>query len=230
MQPLTLEVRSAILTKIEQLEGKLMRRLITTLGAFALFTLVTSSARAQTPGTLLSGTKDTSITFSSPVQLPNVTLPAGTYQFRTMPVANSVGLGDHVVQVSDKDGTHQFGMFITIPTDLIQAKDETVVTFGERPVGSPQALKVWFYPGSTIGEEFIYPKNQALDIARANHTTVLTAEGRVDENGQVTKSEKSEEHKGVGTSGTAAPAATDQKSGPDASPTTPPASTTAPGK
>jgi hypothetical protein len=180
---------------------------------------------------LVSGTKDTNITFSGPVQLPNVTLPAGTYRFRTMPVANSVGLGDHVVQVSDKDGTHQFGMFMTIPTDLTQAKDETVVTFGERPVGAPQALRVWFYPGSTIGEEFVYPKNQALDIARANHTTVLTAEGRVDESGQVTKSEKSDENKAVGTGGSVAPAATDQKDGPAAaSPTRPPASTTAPAK
>jgi hypothetical protein len=41
----------------------------------------------------------------------------------------------------------------------------------------PQAMKAWFYPGRSIGEEFIYPKQQALAIAQANSTTVLSNEG-----------------------------------------------------
>src|SRR5436190_15014618 len=34
--------------------------------------------------------------------------------------------------------------------------EQTVITFEERPNGSPQAIKSWFYPGETTGEEFVY--------------------------------------------------------------------------
>ena len=28
--------------------------------------------------------------------------------------------------------------------------------------GQPQAAREWFYPGRSIGEEFVYPKDQAI--------------------------------------------------------------------
>jgi hypothetical protein len=39
--------------------------------------------------------------------------------------------------------------------------------------GSPQAIKVWFYPGNRIGNEFVYPKSQAMRIAKETHQSVL---------------------------------------------------------
>jgi hypothetical protein len=73
------------------------------------------------------------------------------------------------------------------------------VLFSERAVGSPHAVRVWFYPGDTIGQEFVYPRRQAMAIAKAWHTTVLASNddptdskrmksagvGRVDENGRM---------------------------------------------
>ena len=35
-----------------------------------------------------------------------------------------------------------------------------------RRPASPQAMKVWFYPGETIGNEFVYPKTQAMRSRR----------------------------------------------------------------
>jgi hypothetical protein len=32
---------------------------------------------------------------------------------------------------------------------------------------------VWYYPGETIGNEFVYPKSQAMKIAKESHTRVL---------------------------------------------------------
>jgi hypothetical protein len=32
---------------------------------------------------------------------------------------------------------------------------------------------VWFYPGERIGNEFVYPKSMAMNIAKANHQSVL---------------------------------------------------------
>jgi len=49
--------------------------------------------------------------------------------------------------------------------------------FAERPAGQPQAIQVWFYPGDRIGEEFVYPKRQAMQIAKATKKGVLATEG-----------------------------------------------------
>jgi hypothetical protein len=47
------------------------------------------------------------------------------------------------------------------------------MTFRERPAGQPEALRAWFYPGHNWGEEFVYPKAKALEIAKATNTIVL---------------------------------------------------------
>jgi hypothetical protein len=49
------------------------------------------------------------------------------------------------------------------------------MTFRERPVGQPEALRAWFYPGRNWGEEFVYPKAKAIEIAKATNTPVLFA-------------------------------------------------------
>jgi hypothetical protein len=66
---------------------------------------------------------------------------------------------------------------MTIPNQRLDPVTDTLIMFQERPAGSPQAVKAWFYPGRSIGEEFIYPKQQAEEIARANSTSVLSSEG-----------------------------------------------------
>jgi hypothetical protein len=48
-----------------------------------------------------------------------------------------------------------------------------VVTFRERPAGQPEALRAWFYPGRNWGEEFVYPKAKAIQLARETNTPVL---------------------------------------------------------
>jgi hypothetical protein len=34
-------------------------------------------------------------------------------------------------------------------------------------------VKVWFYPGDRVGNEFVYPKSQAMRIAKASGESVL---------------------------------------------------------
>jgi hypothetical protein len=132
----------------------------------AMTLLVASGAHAD------EWNKKTYLTFSGPVQIPGATLPAGTYLFQLADPDNS----RHVVMVASQDGTHVYGMFITIPNDRIETPDENVVMFGEAPAGAPQAVEAWWYPGERIGEEFVYPKNQATAIARANHREVLATD------------------------------------------------------
>src|SRR5829696_1619201 len=113
--------------------------------------------------------KKTILTFSGPVQIPGATLPAGSYVFKLADIPGN----RHVVQVFDKDEKKIFTTMLAIPNDRMEPSDEPVVLFSERASGSPQAVKVWFYPGDRIGNEFVYPKTQAMRIAKETRQSVL---------------------------------------------------------
>jgi hypothetical protein len=150
--------------------------------------------------------KKTYLTFSGPVQIPGATLAAGTYTFELADPNNA----RHVIRVSEKDSNKPIAMFMTVPSDRLDPPNDNLVLFKERPAGTPQAIQAWFYPGDRIGEEFVYPKNQAMQIAKANRTPVLATSneskanssesdrmaamrsaevGRVDESGQMKSDE-----------------------------------------
>ena len=66
-------------------------------------------------------------TFSGPVTLPGVTLPAGQYLFR-LADPNSSG---KVVQVLNADGTKPYGLFFTIPAERLEPASSPEVHFME---------------------------------------------------------------------------------------------------
>lgn len=113
--------------------------------------------------------KKTILTFSGPVQIPGATLPAGSYVFKLADIPGN----RHVVQVFDKDEKKIYTTMLAIPNERLEPSDKPVVLFSERASGSPQAIKVWFYPGNRIGNEFVYPKSQAMRIAKETHQSVL---------------------------------------------------------
>jgi hypothetical protein len=127
-----------------------------------------STAPAQAQGPIDSRTE---FTFNTPVELPGVTLPPGTYVFRFADATTS----KNVMQVLAKDSTNKtYGLFLTISAQRPKPSDEAELRFLETPAGAPAAVKTWWYPGNTIGREFIYPKSQARRLAQATNTTVLT--------------------------------------------------------
>src|SRR3954452_24017426 len=93
--------------------------------------------------------KKTILTFSGPVQIPGATLPAGSYVFKLADIPGN----RHVVQVFDKAEKKLYTTMLAIPNERLEASDNPVVLFSERAAGSPQAVKVWFYPGNRIGNE-----------------------------------------------------------------------------
>ena len=44
--------------------------------------------------------------------------------------------------------------------------------FSERPADSPEALRAWFYPGDNFGQEFVYPKVRAIQLAQSEKIAV----------------------------------------------------------
>ncbi len=119
--------------------------------------------------------KETRITFSGPVQIPGVhqpgwgVLPAGTYIFKVL----ESGSNRHIVRITSADGLTVYATILGIPNLRLKATDKTVMTFSERPAGQPQALHAWFYPGKQFGEEFVYPKAQAVALAKSTSTPIL---------------------------------------------------------
>jgi LPXTG-motif cell wall-anchored protein len=109
-------------------------------------------------------------TFSGPVEIPGATLPAGKYLFH-LADPNS---GRQVLQVQSADGKKVFGMFFGVPVERTQASDDPEVRFLEAPAGVPPAIATVWYAGEKMGRELIYPKDQAMRIAKATNSSVLT--------------------------------------------------------
>jgi hypothetical protein len=122
--------------------------------------------------------RKTVMTFSGPVEIPGVhltgwgVLPAGTYVFKILDSSSD----RHIVQIFNKDETMIYATILAIPNYRLKATDKTVVTFRERPAGRPEALRAWFYPGRNWGEEFVYPKAKAVELAKETKLPVLYTE------------------------------------------------------
>ena len=114
--------------------------------------------------------KRTYFTFSGPVDMPGVALPAGRYVFR---LANP-DTSRNVVQVTSADGKRVFGMFHSFPSERVTPANDSEIRFMEASAGAPPAVKTWWYPGERTGYEFIYPKQQARRIADRTRQAVLT--------------------------------------------------------
>ncbi|HEU4520921.1 MAG TPA: hypothetical protein VFT12_02895, partial [Thermoanaerobaculia bacterium] len=114
----------------------------------------------------------TILTFSEPVMIPGATLQPGTYVFKLMDSKSS----RHIVQVTTEDGTKVMALTQAIPIKRAEPKGDVVVKFNPTDAGSPPAMKGWFYPGSLYGHEFVYPEEQAKEIAQRTKTIVLSVD------------------------------------------------------
>jgi hypothetical protein len=51
-----------------------------------------------------------------------------------------------------------------------------VLKFGESRKDNPETIRAWFYPADGFGQEFVYPKKRAIELAETAKVPVLTAE------------------------------------------------------
>jgi hypothetical protein len=78
--------------------------------------------------------------------------------------------------VWNADGTKIIATVLAINDYRLQPTGHTVVRFTETPADAPEALKAWFYPGDNFGQEFVYPKTRAVELAVAEKEPVPSAE------------------------------------------------------
>ena len=109
-------------------------------------------------------------TFSQPVVLPHTTLPPGKYEFKLA----SSNTTRNVIQVYSGDGSKLYGMMTTIPVQRETTPDKPEIRFMETAAGQPSPIQSYFFPGMKIGWEFVYPRQQALNLAKSAKQPVLT--------------------------------------------------------
>ena len=114
--------------------------------------------------------KKTIMTVNESIQVPNKVLPPGKYVMKLLDSPSN----RHIVQIFNADETHLETTVLAIPNYRLEPTGKTVFSFWETPPGQPKALRAWFYPGDNFGQEFAYPKSEAVSIAAATHTTVPT--------------------------------------------------------
>jgi hypothetical protein len=130
---------------------------VTMLGATVL-----PSARAD------EWNKKTIVTFSQAVEVPGKILPAGTYTFVLLDSPSD----RHIVQIFNADGTQLVTTVLAINDYRLKPTGDTVMKFSERPGDAPDALRAWFYPGNSFGQEFVYPKVRAIQLAQTAQISV----------------------------------------------------------
>ncbi len=148
---------------------KLFNAMTTVCGVALVSVVLAPGARAD------DYNEKTVVTFSGPVEIPGVhlkgwgVLPAGTYVFKLVDSQSD----RHIVQIFSEDEKTVYATILAIPNYRLKVTGKTVMTFRERPAGEPEALRAWFYPGKNWGEEFVYPKSKAIEIAQSTKTAVL---------------------------------------------------------
>ena len=122
--------------------------------AFLSFATLLASSGVMPSAKADEWNKKTVVTFSAPVEVPGKVLPEGTYVFK---LADSQS-NREIVQIFTEDEREIITTTLAVPAYRPEPTGDSVITFEERPSGSPEAVKRWFYPGDNYGFEFIYAK------------------------------------------------------------------------
>jgi hypothetical protein len=120
--------------------------------------------------------KKTDVTIDRPIQVPGATLQPGKYMFILMNSSSD----RHIVEIKSEDGKKLYATTFTTAARRLRPEgkkeDGVILTFYEMPAGTPDALRQWFWPGDTEGQEFLYSHKQAAEIKAARHQEEAVAE------------------------------------------------------
>jgi hypothetical protein len=132
--------------KIEEEKNMNAYRKLTLAGLVVTFlTVLTPNAKAQMPD------KRMQVTFSGPVEVPGEVLPTGTYVFEALD-------NGHLTRILSADEKHVYVTLSTLPDVRMDPVDKPTVVLGEGVKGTPERVDAWFYPGDSVGNEFLYKK------------------------------------------------------------------------
>lgn len=114
--------------------------------------------------------KRTILTVNEPIQVPGKVLQPGKYVMKLMDSPSN----RHIVQIFNEREDQLQTTVLAIPNYRLQPTGDTEFQWWETPANQPKAMRAWFYPGDNFGQEFAYPKNEAVAIAATSNQNVPT--------------------------------------------------------
>jgi LPXTG-motif cell wall-anchored protein len=119
-------------------------------------------------------------TISEPTEIPGSVLAPGTYTIKVLNFQD----GKEIVQFSDESDTKVLATTVAIRTrsNKPTGESQSIFTYYQRTAGAPQSLRTWMYPGDEWGEEFVYPKSRATQIAQISRESVAATENEASAN------------------------------------------------
>lgn len=144
-----------------------MKKLMTclVLGACATLLGVASPASAQ------SDNENSTFTVTEPIDVGAFTLEPGTYLIKVVLLESN----RNVIQVTNVEQTKVFANVLATPHPI--RADEGVPSsryiYYTTAAGQPKALRTWFARDTTNGQDIIYPKRRAMELAAMAREPVI---------------------------------------------------------
>lgn len=125
---------------------------------------------SMTPAMADQWNKRTILTVNEPIQVPGKVLQPGKYVMKLLDSPSN----RHIVQIFNDREDQLQTTILAIPNYRLQPTGKTEFQWWETPAGQPKAMRAWFYPGDNFGQEFAYPKSEAVTIAASTNENVPT--------------------------------------------------------
>jgi hypothetical protein len=133
--------------------------------------------------------KKTELTVNQKIEVPGAVLTPGKYVVKLVDSQSN----RHIVQFTNEAGDQVISTVLAIPNERLQPTGDTEFSFYESQVGGTPALQAWFYPGDNFGQQFAYPKDRAIELARASGEQVPSLSGDDLSSGQLSTASPQED-------------------------------------
>ncbi|HEX7669423.1 MAG TPA: hypothetical protein VF395_07570 [Polyangiaceae bacterium] len=145
-----------------------MKKLATCL---ALGTFATFLGVASTPAYAQSDRENSTFTVTEPIEVGGFTLPAGTYLVKVVMLESN----RNMIQVSNVEQTKVFANVLATPHPIREgeAVPSSRYIYYTTADGQPKALRTWFARDTTNGQDIIYPKQRAMELAASAREPVI---------------------------------------------------------
>ena len=145
------------------------------LGAFAAFLVAAYASRA----TAQIETEKTLFTLTDPMDVGGTVLEPGTYRIKVV----ELSFNRNLVQVTNVAGTKVVAAVLATPHPI--KTDETIpesrFIFYPAVENQPKALRTWFARDTPYGQDIIYPKRRAMELAVVAKVPVIAIPDEVKE-------------------------------------------------
>jgi hypothetical protein len=118
--------------------------------------------------------RKSTLTITSPLEVPGATLDPGTYVVKIV----DSGAGRNVVAFTTADEKKVLALALATPHEASNDPRQSTFVFYATPEGATKALRTWYVANDRNGHDFVYPPDRAAALKEVSNTDVpaLTSE------------------------------------------------------